>query len=40
MAIPHGEAETGNFFVHNLHTKSTYQISNIKVAFSKKLRAV
>jgi len=39
MAIPYGEAGTGNFSVHNLHTKSTYQILNIKIAFSKKLRA-
>jgi hypothetical protein len=38
--IPCGEAATGNFFVHNLHTKSTYQPSNIKIPFSKKLRAV
>jgi len=39
MTILYGETRTGNFFVHNLHTKSTYQTLTIKIAFSKKLRA-
>jgi hypothetical protein len=39
MVIPYGEAGNGNFFVHNLHTKSAYQILNIKIPFSKKLTA-